>query len=204
MSSHSPWERVLGARVDELDPALRRYFGAIPAGSVGRGHGVFEVVGTPKRWLWPALAVLALDGIMFPVWARSVGFTVENRPTAGGTVRARRTFHFAFRDRVMVDEIGITAGALTDRLGTHGIVSSTLSADVIDGRLELKSTSAMLRLGFIRVPLGVLSPRVTLFERTAGDLQHVSLRLDAPMLGRVYEYEGSFSYAIETEEHTSG
>ncbi|WP_309618073.1 hypothetical protein [Salinibacterium sp.] len=51
---------------------------------------------------------------------------------------------------------------------------------------------------------GEWSPRITLLERTAGDAQHVSLRLDAPILGRLYEYEGTFTYAIETQEHFNG
>lgn len=104
----------------------------------------------------------------------------------------------------MVDEVGITSGGLTDRLGRHGIVSSNLSIDIIEGRLELRSTGASLRVGFIRIPLRAISPRITLLERTAGDAQHVSLRLDAPILGRLYEYEGTFTYAIETQEHTNG
>ncbi|WP_309620058.1 hypothetical protein [Salinibacterium sp.] len=51
---------------------------------------------------------------------------------------------------------------------------------------------------------GEWSPRITLLERTAGDAQHVSLRLDAPMLGRLYGYEGSFAYAIKSEGQTNG
>ena len=65
----SPWEAALGDRLDELDPALRAYFSAIPDGSVGRGSGVFDQVGTPRRWLWPVLAILGRTGIVFPVWA---------------------------------------------------------------------------------------------------------------------------------------
>jgi hypothetical protein len=160
---------------------------------------MFTAVGTPRRWLWPLLGVLALDGIVFPAWARDVPFSVENRPTATGTVRATRTFHFAHGDRVMVDEVGVTASGLVDRLGRRGIVSAALSAGVVDGHLELRSTGVTLRLGLVRVPLGVLSPRVTLIERTEGDHQHVSLRLDAPLVGRLYEYAGSFRYQVERD-----
>jgi hypothetical protein len=195
----SPWDRALGGSAGELAPALRTYFGTIPDGHVGRGSGMFTAVGTPRRWLWPLLGVLALDGIVFPAWARDVPFSVENRPTATGTVRATRTFHFAHGDRVMVDEVGVTASGLVDRLGRRGIVSAALSAGVVDGHLELRSTGVTLRLGLVRVPLGVLSPRVTLIERTEGDHQHVSLRLDAPLVGRLYEYAGSFRYQVERD-----
>ena len=200
MTDWSPWERELGARAADLDPALRRYFGAIPFGSIGRGEGVFDRVGTPRRWLWPVLALLALDGLVFPAWERDVQFAIVNRPTRHGTVTATRTFRFSGGDRVMTDEVGITARGLTDRLGRHGTVSSTLRATVVDGHLELHSTGATLRLGPLRVPLGALSPRVALVERTDGDSQHVSLTLELPVIGRIYEYAGSFSYAIEPGE----
>lgn len=197
----SPWERALGEQIAELSPALRAYFGTIPLGSVGRGTGVFSVVGTPRRWLWPFLAVLAVDGVVFPVWEHAVPFTVTNRPTTQGTVQARRVFQFESGDAVMTDEIGITAAGLTDRLGEHGLVSSTLAASVVNGRLVLRSTGVTLRLGSIRVPLGALSPRVTLVERTDGDHQHVSLRMSLPVIGTIYEYAGSFTYRVEKDDH---
>ncbi|MBG6054206.1 hypothetical protein IWX81_000596 [Salinibacterium sp. CAN_S4] len=200
MSRLSPWERVLGSEIAELDPPLRRYFGAIPPGSVGRASGTFDTVGTPRRWLWPVLALLAMDGVMFPVWERSVVFSVENRSTEHGSIVARRTFHFDSGDRVMVDEIGVTRNGLVDRLGRLGVVTARLTAEVEDGRLELRSTLAALRLGPVRLSLGPLSPRVTLVERAMGGLQHVSLILDAPWLGRLYEYRGSFTYEIEPDE----
>ncbi|CAN5172178.1 hypothetical protein BH11ACT5_BH11ACT5_00280 [soil metagenome] len=195
----SPWERALGREAQGLDPGLRSYCGTIPLGSVGRGEGVFDVVGTPRRWLWPVLSVLALDGIVFPVWEHAVPFTVTNQPTTRGTVQARRVFHFESGDATMTDEIGITASGLTDRLGEHGLVSSTLVPSVVGGRLVLRSTGVTLRLGPVRVPLGVLSPRVTLVERTEGERQHVSLRLSFPVIGTIYEYAGSFSYRVEKE-----
>ncbi len=199
--SRSPWQRVLGASMAQLDPGLRAYFGAIPEGYIGRGQGVFQVVGTRRRWLWPAYALLARDGVVFPVWEHAVPFTVTNRPGPRGTVRATRVFRFADGDRTMVDEIGVTKAGLTDRLGTRGLVSARFDAEVVGGRLVLTSTGADLRFGPVRVPLGVLAPRVTLVERTDGSRQHVSLRMALPLLGTIYEYSGSFSYAVERENH---
>jgi hypothetical protein len=184
----------------DLDAGLRAYFGAIPEGYVGRGRGVFDVVGTPRRWLWPALQLLARDGVVFPVWEHSVPFRVTNRPTARGTVRATRVFQFAGGELTMTDEIGVTRSGLTDRLGRHGIVSAALDADVANGRLVLTSTGVQLRLGPVRVPLGPLAPRVSLVERTDSDRQHVSLRLSMPLIGTLYEYSGSFTYAVEKDD----
>lgn len=184
----------------DLDPGLRAYFGEIPAGYVGRGTGVFDVVGTPRRWLWPAFALLAREGVAFPVWEHAVPFTVTNRATPRGTVRATRVFHMAGGDLTMTDEIGVTRSGLTDRLGRHGFVAAHLEARVVSGRLVLDSTGTDLRLGPVRVPLGVLAPTVSLVERTDGDHQHVSLRLSLPIIGTVYEYSGSFSYSVVKDD----
>ena len=199
MTRRSPWQRALGGRESALDDALQAYFAPIPRGSVGRGTGVFADVGTPRRWLWPVLGLFAREGIAFPAWERDVPFTVVNRPSESGTLLGTRTFHFPDGDRVMVDEIGTTRAGLVDRLGRRGTVSVVLVAVVVDGGLTLGSSGATIRIGRVRIPLGRLSPRVTLSERSADTLQRVSLRIDYPVVGLVYEYAGEFSYRIEEE-----
>lgn len=185
----SPWESALGDRIESLHPRLREYFAAIPDGSVGIGEGVFDVVGTPRRWLWPLFGLLGSD-VLFPVWQHNVPFTVHNR-ARGSSVVAVRMFAFERGQRHMRDEIGFT-GELWDRLG-H--VVATLEASVYDGGLELYSTR--VRLAGIPIPRW-LAPRLTLTERwdDASACQRVSLVLVAPLVGRLYEYAGSFTYRI--------
>lgn len=190
---------MLGDAFDDLDPGLRDYFGVIPAGHVGRGEGVFDVVGVRRRWLWPFLAVLALDGIVFPAWERQVPFSVTNRPGPNGTVTAKRLFEFPETGWIMTDEVGITPSGLADRLGRSGFLWVALRASVVNGRLVLRSTGVTVRVGRIRIPLGPLSPRLTLVERRDGHRQHISLRLHLPLIGTLYEYSGSFTYVIEPE-----
>ncbi len=220
--TRSPWESSTPPEVlARLHPRLRTYFGAIPAGHVGRGTGTFDVVGTPRRWLWPLLAWFARDAVMFPVWERDVPFTVENRParvgrgTATGrearpdpathvAVRAHRTFHLAAGDRTMVDVIAAGPDGLVDHLGHRGRVSARLRAEVDAdgpeaGALRLVSTSVTVRAlgGALRLP-AVVSPRVTLVERFDDEagVQRVSLVLRAPVVGTLYRYEGAFRYAV--------
>ena len=199
----SPYQLALGPAVDRLHPRLHAYFSAIPRGSVGRGSGVFDVVGTPRRWVWPALAVLARRGVVFPVWEKEVPFTVENRPTASGSVTARRVFRLQGGDRVMVDAVSFTRIGLVDALGVGGRVRAAFSVTVVDGALVLDSNRVGLALGPMRLSLPqLLSPRVRLVERfdEAQDRQTVSVSIDMPVLGRIYEYAGSFRYAIEGEK----
>ena len=224
--TRSPYE--LSASDDvlaALHPRLRTYFGAVPPGHVGLGSGVFAVVGTPRRWLWPVLGVLARDAVVFPVWEHDVPFTVENRPVhvrrgrsgrSGGStdqearpaVRAHRTFHFASGDRTMVDAITAEPEGLVDHLGRHGRVSALLAVTVPAtgpdaGALRLVSTRVSVHaLGREWHLPAALSPRVVLTERfdDDADVQRVSLTLSAVGLGTLYRYEGAFRYSVVPED----
>lgn len=191
--AESPWQRELGDAFGGLHPHLVAYFSAIPAGQVGRGSGRFDVVGTPRRWLWPALRVLQRRRILFPIWEQGVPFTIENR-AAAGAVRAIRTIQLVGGDRTMVDAVSFDAGRLVDRLGDGGRLGTDLSASVLDGALVLVSTSA--RWGRLRIPF---APRVHLTERfdEAAGRQHVALTLDSRIFGKIYEYSGHFDYRVE-------
>ncbi|MDN3478483.1 DUF4166 domain-containing protein [Curtobacterium sp. APC 4022] len=224
--TRSPYELSASADVlAALHPRLRTYFGAVPPGHVGRGSGVFTVVGTPRRWLWPVLGVLARDAVVFPLWEHDVPFTVENRPVhvrrgrsgrfgmaadreARPAVRAHRTFHFASGDRTMVDAITAEPEGLVDHLGRHGRVSALLAVTVPAtgpdaGALRLVSTRVSVHaLGREwRLP-AALSPRVVLTERfdDDADVQRVSLTLSAVGLGTLYRYEGAFRYSVVPED----
>ncbi len=170
---------------------------------VGVGVGVFDVVGTRRLWLWPALALLGRAGILFPGWGHAVPFTVLNYPVIdhddNPVVLARRTFHFRLGDRTMTDAITADRHGLVDHLGMARRVSARLAASVIDGDLTLESTSVFVRIGRLSIPIPrSITPVVHLRERFDDDtqLQHVSLTVDSPQLGRLYEYSGSFTYAL--------
>jgi hypothetical protein len=203
----SPYEAVFGELLEGLHPRLMAYFTAIPLGSVGVGTGTFDVVGTPRRWLWPVLWVLGRQGVMFPAWQRDVPFTVLNHPVVDArgfvAVVATRTFHFAKGDRRMRDAITAEPAGLVDHLGIARRYGSELSGVIEDGALRLSSTGLALRMGdrCIRIPR-MIAPIVTLLERfdDETDSQHVSVTIDLPLLGRLYEYSGSFLYEVRPGE----
>lgn len=202
----SPFEAALGDVLGGLHPRLRAYFAAIPAGRQGVGEGVFTSVGTPRRWLWPVLWFFAREGVLFPVWERDVSFTVVNRPIVDGgrvAVAAERTFRLRSGPRRMVDAITADSTGLVDYLGVHRRFEARLTARVSGGAMHLASTSVAVRIAGrpIRIPAAV-APRVALVERfdDSTDLQHVEVTVDLPLLGRVYEYAGSFRYAIAPAE----
>jgi hypothetical protein len=203
----SPYEAVLGDAIAQLHPRLMTYFGAIPPGSYGVGTGTFDVVGTPRRWLWPVLWVLGRQGVMFPTWQRDVSFTVLNYPVVDAhghvAVVAIRIFHFEKGDRRMRDAITAESAGLVDHLGTVRRYVSALSGSVVGGSLRLTSTALFVRAGEsrFRIPR-VIAPTVTLVESFDDDIgsQRVSVTVDIPLLGRLYEYSGSFDYEIRRGE----
>ena len=186
----SPYERSIN--LAGLQPQLRSYFSEIPAGKVGRGVGVFDVVGTPRRWLWPILSLLAREGVVFPVWQSNVPFEIANSASLGGRASVRK-FLFARRENSMVDFMTVENDALVDYLGTHKRYRATFAGSVSDGSLSLTSTSVATRIlgAWVRLPL-----HVDLTEQWTGENQRVAVTLAAPVVGRIYEYTGSFSYEV--------
>lgn len=188
----SVYQQVLGERFAQLDPGLRAYFGELPPGTVGHGVGVYDVAGSRHRWLAPVLAWLAWRRVLFPEYGRDVPFEVVNVPDASG-LRARRTFTFPHRTRVMVDAMRVVDGGLRDRLGRRGGLEVELLLEVVDGGLEMRSGRQWLHLGPARLRMpGVV--RVTLSERVDAAGQRVDVRMTAPVLGEVFRYAGAFRY----------
>ncbi|AYF99073.1 DUF4166 domain-containing protein [Protaetiibacter intestinalis] len=194
----APWASALGHRVEELSPALQAYFGGAPYGSHGIGEGVFTTVGTPRRLLWPLLAVLGRWNVVWPVWAHNVPFTIANVPTPHGLIGVRR-FRFADGDRTMTDRISWTSRGLRQRLGAGERIVAELHVEPEDGGLRITSGRVGIRAFGLRFSLPASwAPRIEVHERTLADgRQHVALTLDLPLVGRAYEYAGAFEYRIE-------
>lgn len=200
----SPYRAVLGDAFDALHPRLRAYFDTIPAGSVGRGEGVFATAGTPWPWLWGLMAPLEREGVAAARFGRDIPFTVENRPGRRDVVHARRVFLFTAGAFTMVDAIAAVRGRrLVDDLGTTRRFRASFAATVVDGGLVLDSTRFGVRLGRLRVALpNAIAPRVRLSERwdEALERQQVDVAISLPLVGRVYGYAGWFRYRIERED----
>lgn len=200
--AQSPYEAALGDRFGLLHPRLRGYFSLIPPGRVGVGEGVFDTVGTRRAWLRPFIRPFADADVLFPVWERDVPFTVVNTSTqdAGRPgVIGERTFRLAGGDRVMRDLIVATPDGLVDILGARRRFRALFAAEVLEGGLRLESTRVSVRVGSRQLILPrLIAPRVRLTERfsDADDRQHVVVTVDVPLIGRVYEYAGSFRYEV--------
>ncbi|UPL13233.1 DUF4166 domain-containing protein [Microbacterium galbinum] len=198
----SPYERALGDRISELHPKTAWYFRTIPDGQVGIGTGVFTRAGSPHRWLWPVFRIAESLGVAFAGWERDVPFRIENR-TIGGTAVAVRYFDLPGRTWVMPDTVALGENrVLRNEIGPHRTVVTTFDLDVHDGAVVLTIRRVGMRFGRLRIAAPrFLRPRIGLVERWDEDRQqhHVNMTIDAPLLGRVYEYTGYFDYVIESE-----
>lgn len=199
-SASSPYLRALGERAEALHPELRAYFGALPPDAVGVGEGVFSHAGTPRRALRPLLRLFERRGVAFGGWAQDVPFTVRNRGVAGRVV-AERDFRLPTGIWTMRDAVSLRApGRVVDRLGAPETVAALFDVDVVHGALTLRSVAVGIRWGRLRLRLPrPLAPRIRLTESydAAAVRQRVELTIDVPVLGRIYEYSGTFTYRIE-------
>lgn len=198
----SPYERALGARIDELHPKTAWYFRTIPEGHVGVGVGVFTTAGSRHRWLQPVFRIAEALGVAFAGWERDLPFRIENRTVHGRQVAVRR-FELPGRDWIMPDTVALgPGGILRNEIGPRRTVVTTFDIDVRDAAVVLTIRRVGLRVGPLRLSApGILRPRIRLVERWDEQRRrhHVDMTIDAPLLGRVYEYRGYFEYTIESE-----
>jgi hypothetical protein len=89
-------------------------------------------------------------------------------------------------------------GLLHDFLGRRRVLEVSLRLDVSAERwLRMRSVGTWVWLGRMRVPVPrILSAQVDLTERWDAESasQRVDVTLTHPVLGRVFEYRGSFVY----------
>ena len=199
-SADSAYVRALGERFEQLHPVLQRYFAPLPPGSQGIGHGTFDRVGTPKRWLWPVIYLLQRRLVIWAGWQRDVPFRVVNRPDG-----AARTGHREFlipgtawtmRDRMVAGP----DGSVLDFLGAPALLAARFSVTVRAGALQMTSTHVGLRVAGRTWTLPMaLTPTVTLAESYDDQTgrQRVAVTITAPIIGRIYEYAGTLTYQIE-------
>ncbi len=195
----SVYERVLGDDFAALHPRLRTYFGSIPDGFEGVGAGSYRSAGLRVRALRPVFTVLGWWRIAFAEFGEDVPFTVRNVARTDGELSAARTFAFANATRTMRDVMRADGGGIVDRLGAGGFLEVELALEVSAGRLRMESGRLALRLWRLRVPLPRIV-RVSLVEEALpSGVQHVDVRMRAPLLGEIYGYTGTFTYEVRRD-----
>lgn len=196
--------RALGAEADRLDPEVREYVVGPPQGfGAGRGRGVFELAGSPYRWLaWPA-ALICGPRVILTRYERDVPFEIVNRPDGPGSLRAEREFGFRGGAQLFSDvlRVGVQPGTLVNVLGTRERVELLLECSATEqGSLRLRARAARLRIGRRRFRLPrLLSVQVEAIDGwdAASGHRTVEVVVRNPLLGVVLRYRGWFDYEYE-------
>ncbi|HEX7955836.1 MAG TPA: DUF4166 domain-containing protein, partial [Pyrinomonadaceae bacterium] len=170
------YERLAAGGWGGLDEPVRRLHAR------GRGAGVFAV----RRGAGRAARLLARL-LRLPPGGEAVPLLLSVEPLEGGGERWRR--NFAGRD--FVTEQREHAGALlAERVGPFELLFRLSAAG---GALAYRQEGAFVRAGRVRVRLPRrLAPRVEAWERAGarGGGVRVLVRVGAPLVGLVIEYEG--------------
>jgi hypothetical protein len=194
---------LLGDHVDRMQPELSDYVDGVHRGDAGIGRGEYSFAGPSRGWLAPLFALAAPTHALFGERGRAVGLTVVNVPhrDAHGRVCLSSTRSFAFYGVTRTMEDTMLAGRdglLHDFLGRRRFLEVSLRLGVsAEGWLRMRSVGTWLWLGRMRVPVPLIfSARVDLTERWDAESgsQGVEVTLTHPVLGRVFEYRGSFVY----------
>lgn len=199
----SVYRVLLGDQADRLQPQLSDYVDGAVRGEAGIGRGVYEFAGPTRAWLAPLFALIVRANALFGERGENVGLTVVNVPHADGRGRvclsSTRSFAFPGVTRAMEDTmLAGRDGLLHDFLGRRRFLEVSLRLGVSsEGWLRMRSVGTWLWLGRLRVPVPrIFSARVDLTERwdSTTASQKVEVTLTHPVLGRVFEYRGSFTY----------
>ena len=202
-SGRSVYRVLLGDRVDLLQPQLSNYVDGAVRGDAGVGRGAYEFAGPSKRWLAPLFTLATRTNALFGERGSNVGLTVVNVPHSDRRGRvclsSTRSFAFPGVTRTMEDTmLAGRDGLLHDFLGRRRFLEVSLRLGLSSqGWLRMRSVGTWVWIGRLRVPLPrIFSARVDLTERwdSATASQKVDVTLTHPVLGRVFEYRGSFTY----------
>lgn len=208
--SPGPYEAALGARVSELHPQLRRYFSAIPVGYIGIGRGVFSTFGATRHWLRPVFVTFERRHALFAGHASEVPFCIVNRSIALSdetvAATARRELELPGGTWTMSDTVLAVGARVVDHIGDPWSISASFDVTVAEGALLLRSRAIGIVWSRVRMRVPrFIAPVIRLREAYDPEqqLQRVELTVDAAVIGRIYEYRGSFTYEIVRETESA-
>jgi hypothetical protein len=166
------YQRVLGGSFERLPPALRRFHGAAAG---GRACGLFRVTRGPgrlRRWL--------ADRMGLPPAGERVPVRLDVR-VEGARERWQRQFD---GQPPLATVQWAQAGLLREAAGA---VCFGFRLDVRGDALRFEQVGVWLAC--LRLP-GALLPRVTALATGRAAGWHVCVRVEAPLLGFLAQYEG--------------
>jgi hypothetical protein len=172
------YPKLLGASWHDLEVAVRRFH---DSGATVRAVGVFQV-----RHGSNSLARTLARFAHLPAAGEDVEVKLQVTALEEGEEWSRM-----FAGHPLVSrQSNRSDGLLVESVG---IVEIRFRLAVVGGTLSYQMVSAALRFGSLRLPLPHwLSPRITAWEKAAGDLNQIQVSVDVifPLIGCLLAYEG--------------
>ncbi|MDF2834990.1 MAG: hypothetical protein K0Q63_630 [Paenibacillus sp.] len=198
----SIYEQALGADFHKLHPRIRERFGFGSGDRVASvGHGVMEHIRFSKLAMLPLYAG-ATRNIMFPQGGRNIPFTIENFAYVDRFGRETVTWIRSFKFPNAIRRFDATMiysrerDRIVDYLGTkqHLAVDLEISA-ASNGGIRIRSGEQRFYEGLLqfRFPASLTGiADVCEWYDDRADRYRITVEVSNPLLGTVFEYEGSF------------
>ncbi len=201
----SIFRQALGEAFDDLHPAMRRRFDLAP-GQRSIGRGVMHRVWRGPAYMTPFLALGSSRHLLFPEAGSDIPFTIENCGYRDGLGREAvsfvRTFEMgpSLRRRFDAAMVFDPHRGIVDFLGTHHHVAATLDLTVSDGGLDLRSTAQSIAVGrWWPLPSWATGhARVRESYDECADQYVISVRVEHPVCGPIFGYDGRFTAEFDT------
>ncbi|OUZ08855.1 hypothetical protein BHE97_12025 [Aeromicrobium sp. PE09-221] len=196
----SIFRQALGTSFDALHPAMQRRFG-LSSGDRSIGRGVMKRLWRGPAYMTPFLALGASRHLLFPESGTDIPFTIENCGYRDGLGREAvsfvRTFEVApgLRRRFDAAMVLDPDHGIVDFLGTHHHIAAALALEVRDGGLDLRSTAQLIAVSrWWPLPRWATGhARVRESYDDDSDEYVISVRVEHPVCGPVFGYDGRFN-----------
>ncbi|WP_226482278.1 DUF4166 domain-containing protein [Natrinema amylolyticum] len=203
-----PFEREVGDAWETLHPRVRDRYG-LESAEDREAVGVGRMQTLDRSPLAaPTLRLGTLDDFLFPERGTDVPFTIITEPFVDDDGNEALVLRRRFKTsppRTFVDTLrwNPDRGCLTDLFGRHGYVAADVHIDAEDGALALSIGAQWLRVGgrYLEFPspLSVDGRLRDWYDDDDGRFR-VSAAIINPLLGTVFEYEGTFENEFRPRE----
>lgn len=202
----SPFTQAFARLAPEVPEVFRTQL-LVGAGERAVLVGVMERIWVRWVWLEPTIRLLGALGLLPGRTGRNVPvtLTIEGREDRDGRATQiwRRRFQF-FRPRRMTTSTVFDArsGAAVDQLGPMGMFRLGWRVDFEPPEtLKLVGTHWQLLLGPVTLPLPpkLIGLPVVVHTAVSADTVHIAFVNEAPLLGEVFGYEGTFTVRREAK-----
>ncbi|MDQ0481774.1 DUF4166 domain-containing protein [Guptibacillus hwajinpoensis] len=209
----SIYKKALGKQFQHLHPRLQKRYEISSLNSF-QGSGVMRKISGGPVWLYPFFFLGTNWKLLFPEYGENISFVIKNTPRKGKNgeeqVHWERIFYFGKKKRyfnalMSFDE---ERSIIKDYLGEPALMYSDLAFNVDEttGSITIQSQDQRLVLGRWEIPLprifqGLAAVTESYIEKEKAF--HIKVKVENPIIGSLFSYEGVFRDDASDKESIS-